>query len=116
MQPIIGMFTEINNQKDTKVQYQYAKAIEACGGLPVLFPYTEKMETLDAFIKICDGFCFTGGADIDPKRYGEEKKATCGEVMYYRDEVEFTAFQKVMIFPILYLKSKSPFKKGVIIR
>lgn len=96
MQPIIGMFTEINNEKDTRIQYQYAKILEDGGGLPILFPYTEKEATLEKFIAFCDGFVFTGGADVNPNRYGEEKKPTCGEIQYYRDEVEFAAFKKVI--------------------
>ena len=96
MQPVIGIFTEVNNEKYTRIHYQYAKAIEDCGGVPILFPYTEKEGTMDAFIGLCDGFLFTGGADVNPERYGEQKKETCGEVMYYRDQQDFAAVAKVI--------------------
>jgi putative glutamine amidotransferase len=36
---------------------------------------------------------FSGGADVDPKRYGEEAKDTCAKIQYLRDELEFTALK-----------------------
>ena len=92
MQPIIGMFAEVDGAKQTTIKNQYTKIIEECGGVPFLIPYTDNMQTLKTLVGLCDGFCFTGGADIDPKRYGEEPKETCGEIQYYRDELEFNAF------------------------
>ena len=92
MQPIIGMFAEVDGEKYTRINNQYTKVIEECGGVPFLIPYVNNVETLKGLIQLCDGFCFTGGADVNPERYGEEKEATCGDIQYYRDELEFTAF------------------------
>lgn len=96
MRPIIGILAEIDNEFSTRVQKPYISAIEKSGGLPILLPYVTDDETIESFISICDGFFFTGGADIDPQRYGEKAKATCGEIQVNRDELEFKVFQKVI--------------------
>ena len=96
MTSIIGILAEIDNDFNTRVQPPYIKAIELAGGLPVLLPYVSEDETIDSFISICDGFFFTGGADVDPKRYDERPKATCGEIQYNRDELEFKVLEKVL--------------------
>lgn len=96
MKAIIGVLAEVNEELNTSVQYTYISAIEKAGGIPVLLPRVESTETIEAFVQSCDGFFFTGGADIDPKRYGEEVKSTCGEIMYQRDEFEFRVFQSVI--------------------
>lgn len=36
----------------------------------------------------CDGLLLPGGADIDPKRYGQERLEACGKPNALRDEVE----------------------------
>lgn len=94
-QVIIGIFGVVDDEVTTKLQNTYTKAIERVGGAPILLPYVENDESIDAFIGLCDGFLFTGGADIEPCRYGEEKKEKCGDIHRYRDEIEFRAFEKI---------------------
>lgn len=96
MKPIIGIFAEIDEEKKSGVMYPYVSAIEKSGGLPLLIPYVEDEETLDALLALCNGFFFTGGVDIDPHRYGEEIKDTCGELQIHRDDLEFRALKKAM--------------------
>ena len=96
MRPIIGALAEIDNELSTRVQNPYIRAIERSGGIPVLFPYVDDGETVEHLVDICDGFFFTGGADIDPKRYGEEPRETIGDVQEPRDEFEFNVFQRVI--------------------
>ena len=96
MKPIIGILSEIDMEKNSKLQNIYIKAVETSGGVPILLPYVEDSETMERFVGLCDGFLFTGGADVNPNRYGEEKKSTCEDVQYYRDELEFRVFQKAL--------------------
>lgn len=96
MAHIIGILAEVDSDFNTRVQPPYIKAIELAGGLPVLLPYVSDEETIESFISICDGFFFTGGADVDPKRYGEQPKSTCGDIQYNRDTLEFKVFEKVI--------------------
>lgn len=96
MKPIIGVFAEVDEEKKSGVMAPYISAIEKSGGIPMLLPYVESDETLESFMEICQGFFFTGGADIHPMRYGEEMKETCGELQVHRDDLEFRAFEMVM--------------------
>lgn len=96
MKPIIGILAEVNDELTTAVKNTYIRAITVSGGAPVLLPYTDNDEAIDRFIDICDGFMFTGGADIDPSRYGEKQSPFCGSVRPYRDELDFKAFHKAM--------------------
>lgn len=96
MKPIIGILAGVDDELITKVQDLYIDAIERSGGTPVLLPYVRGEETIKSFADLCDGFFFTGGADIDPRHYGEEAKSNCGPIQAYRDELEFNVFQKVI--------------------
>ena len=93
---IIGILGVVDDEIVTRIQNTYIKAIEKFGGSPILLPYVERDESIDAFVSLCDGFLFTGGADIAPERYGETPKPTCGKVQKYRDELDFKAFYKAM--------------------
>lgn len=96
MRPIIGVLAEVDNEFTTKVLNTYVHAIEKCGGIPVLFPYVEKDETVERMVALCDGFLFTGGVDIHPMRYGEEAGENIGEIQEHRDEFDFRVFHKVL--------------------
>lgn len=93
--PIIGLLAVVDDELNTKIQNTYINAIERAGGAPVLLPYVKNDESIDVFVSICDGFLFTGGADVSPARYGEEKSEKCGDVQLFRDELEFKVFDKI---------------------
>ena len=96
MKPIIGIISDIDNNLVTTVPDAYNDAIEKAGGTPILLPYVRKEETVTQFVALCDGILFSGGADIDPRRYGEEAKPTCGGIEHYRDEMEFLVLKKAL--------------------
>ena len=73
----------------------YRSAVEKSGGVPLVLPYCDGAE-LDRFVEECDGFFFTGGADVAPERYGEARSDACGEVEMKRDDLEFRAFEKII--------------------
>ena len=96
MKPVIAILAEITNDRKTNFNHQYTKAIESTGGIPLLLPYTDNGESMDAFVDFCDGFLFTGGADIDPARYGEAVSERCGEIQSFRDAFEFEMLKKIL--------------------
>jgi putative glutamine amidotransferase len=52
---------------------QYADAVLAAGGVPVLLPPVKGGEAAaEAVVTRIDGLVVSGGADVDPGRYGEE--------------------------------------------
>lgn len=95
MKPIIGILAGIDNDRITKLQSTYTVAIEKSGGVPIILPYIENEKTFEAFAAHCDGFLFSGGGDVDPKHYGEERKETCGGSEPYRDAHELAMFKKI---------------------
>jgi putative glutamine amidotransferase len=52
---------------------QYADAVLAAGGIPVLLPPASAADDVAALVVgRIDGLVVSGGADVDPERYGEE--------------------------------------------
>lgn len=86
MKAIIEIPSEVNDELYSGVNDSYIRVIERSGGVPLLLPYVTDADIIKRFADLCDGFFFTGGADIDPARYGEEKSEACGEVRRFRDE------------------------------
>ena len=71
---------------------RYADAVRGAGGDPVLIsPEADASERARAFAAM-DGLLLPGGADLDPRRYGEEPLPTT-QVESGRDELEADAWQ-----------------------
>ena len=51
---------------------QYAEAVTSVGGVPVLLPPTVTPGAAEAAVSRLDGLVISGGADVDPGRYGAE--------------------------------------------
>lgn len=72
-EPIIGITPDINDFASPETEYvvrcNYADAISAAGGIPVVLPYRDDVGPL---LKFVDGILVTGGMfDIDPAFYGQ---------------------------------------------
>lgn len=70
------------------IRRQYLDAVVDAGGLPVQVPVGLDEDSIEALVESASGLLLTGGADVDPKRYGEEKSEQCGEILPERDEAE----------------------------
>ena len=73
----------------------YMDAVWAAGGLPVVLAYTTDSEKLAEYAEIFDGFLFSGGVDVDPVKYGEEKAFDSVEIDDLRDAFEEALFRVV---------------------
>jgi putative glutamine amidotransferase len=76
--PLIGLTTYreqaawgVWDQRADLLPTQYAAAVESCGGVPVLLPPVGQDGAADAVVARLDGLVISGGADVDPERYGE---------------------------------------------
>ncbi len=80
--------TQIDDMKES-ISRAYPEAILAAGGLPVLLPVTSEEKRLEMFLSQVDGLLMTGGGDVEPALYGEERLPVCGEASPERDAMEF---------------------------
>jgi putative glutamine amidotransferase len=52
-----------------RISTDYTFAIEAAGGVPLILPL--QLDSLSTVLELVDGLLFSGGADIDPARFGD---------------------------------------------
>ena len=75
--PRIGITCDYLNPKTAapfaKLAAGYVDSILVAGGLPVLIPPLKKdgYPELDAYLGMVSGIVFTGGADLDPRKWGQ---------------------------------------------
>ena len=79
--PVIGLTTYREeaawgvwlHQRADVLQAEYADTVVAAGGIPLLLPpATASPEAAAAVVARLDGLVVSGGADVDPARYGAE--------------------------------------------
>ncbi|MBQ4353438.1 MAG: gamma-glutamyl-gamma-aminobutyrate hydrolase family protein [Clostridia bacterium] len=64
--------------------------------LPVLLPPTENPQTIRTYAEQYDGYLFSGGFDVEPSRYGEEKNEHCGNIEPERDAFELALLKELI--------------------
>lgn len=74
----------------------YLDAIREAGGVPLVLTPTVDAGELAQIVETCDGFLFTGGHDLDPALYMEEKLPCCAAVSPERDEMEQRLFAMLL--------------------
>ena len=74
----------------------YLDAIRESGGIPVIFPLHVPPEDAVQILDGCDGLLLTGGHDISPALYGQEKKQTCGALCQARDKLEQALYRRAV--------------------
>jgi putative glutamine amidotransferase len=65
----------------------YLQAIEAAGGLPVVIPPLE-VEAIEPILDRFEGFCLSGGPDLDPETYGARPHPELGQIEPALDRFE----------------------------
>ena len=94
MKPKIGITPQYDHRSGIyKVSPFYAQAVEDSGGIPFLLSFAKAPQITEAYTDYLDGIIFSGGADIDPRRYGEKAQSNCGSVEHERDCFEITLCQ-----------------------
>ena len=86
--PVIGVSTT-NTMKNT-----CTKSIALAGGIPVILPVTSDVNAIDEILDKLDGLVMSGGEDIDPAWYNEEKSSKCGTPNDARDNYELLLFKR----------------------
>lgn len=87
--PIIGVTTDYN---DAMTQYgspyAYCAAVEKAGGLPVMLPYRADLSLVPEYADAIQGILFTGGNDLDPSAWGEERHPKAAAIDPHREKFE----------------------------
>lgn len=99
MRPVIGITTFIEtkltpNRTYCSVSEHYARAVRQAGGLPVLIPIGQDETPLEDYMKIVDGFLFSGGEDVSPLLYGEHPRPEVNKFSVPRDTHELELFKR----------------------
>ncbi len=93
--PVIGLTTYreqaawgVWHQPADLLPTQYAEAVQSTGGIPVLLPPVSEAGAADEVVARLDGLVISGGADVDPARYGAEAHERTAAWRPDRDEWE----------------------------
>ena len=86
---VIGLTPSQDEKGRQFLNPDYIASVLRSGALPLVLPLTWDEACLAEALGRIDGLLLTGGADVGPDRYGEEKLSLCGETAPERDRMEF---------------------------
>jgi len=101
MRPLIGITSYLTratfgdwDEESALVPADYVRAVERAGGRALLVPPSDDAveETLDAL----DGIVFSGGSDLDPATYGQERHDATGGIVEERDRAELALLRAAL--------------------
>ena len=96
--PLIGVLPLYDEFKESYWMLPgYMKMIEQAGGIPLMLPLTDDIDTLKQLATGMDGFLFTGGHDVSPSVYHEAEKETCAATCPERDAMENVLFHEAYL-------------------
>ncbi|MEM7285309.1 MAG: gamma-glutamyl-gamma-aminobutyrate hydrolase family protein [Actinomycetota bacterium] len=103
MKPLIGVcgeFAEVDVY-DARLPAHfsltnYARAVQKAGGVPVILPITDDHDDIDVILERIDGVLVTGGVDVDPGAYGQEREPEVAETQPFRDAFEFALIRRLV--------------------
>lgn len=81
--------TSGDNTYNERAWPQYARAVEASGGVAVKVPLSASPAETARLVSSCEGVLLPGsGADVDPQKYGQERLPECGPADPAREAVD----------------------------
>jgi gamma-glutamyl-gamma-aminobutyrate hydrolase PuuD len=93
MKPVIGITSYAEEvtwgawvEAAALVPLSYVRAIEHAGGRPLVVPPSE--DSIEETLAVLDGIVFSGGSDVDPAQYGDERHPETDEPREVRDKAE----------------------------
>jgi putative glutamine amidotransferase len=97
-QPVIGVIPLWDEKKDSIWMLPgYMQGLEEAGAVSVILNLTVSETVLKQAACSFDGFLFTGGHDINPELYGQEKTGYCEEICGIRDKMEAYIFREAVL-------------------
>jgi putative glutamine amidotransferase len=101
MRPVVGITTYVTPARfgaweleSALIPVEYVRVIEEAGGRPLLVPPSAEGigETLDAL----DALVFSGGSDLDPALYGQERHPQTVGIVPERDRAELALLEAAL--------------------
>ncbi len=99
---IIGLSTNKDQESGTdSMPPDYISAVLNAGALPVIFPmipqdHPQYQQIMEVSVDLVDGLIITGGPDVDPAFYREERLPGLGDVSAERDKADLTLIQMAL--------------------
>jgi len=101
VRPVIGITSYAQDAKwgvwhepAALIPLAYVDAVEQAGGRAVVIPPTE--DGVEETLAVLDGVVFSGGADVDPSRYGAEPHAETDAPQARRDAGEMALLEAAL--------------------
>ncbi len=99
--PLIGITSGITTNSQgsliNQVGQAYVQAVESAGGIPWVIPvYKNASNNLDSLLSHLDGVLFSGGGDIELKRFNGRPHPRVYGISPERDSLEFSLMGKVI--------------------
>lgn len=89
----VGLIVTLEDENDSLTN---PRPVEAAGGLPVLIPYYDGVETIESVLDLVGGLILAGGKDVDPNYYHEPRHPKLREVEPLRDSIELQTIEKAL--------------------
>ncbi len=112
VRPIIGITGELDAarwgdwvREAVVSPVSYIRAVDRSGGAPLVLPPVPP-DSVAAFIAVLDGLVFTGGRDLDPSIYDQQRLEETDEPEHRRDRFEL-ALMRAALEPAASRSSRS---------
>lgn len=97
MKSIIGITGNFDaGENNFCLREYYVHSVNKAGGTAIILPPVDDENVVDHYIRVCDGFIFSGGGDIDPVYWREITGKKAGEINPLRDRFELSLAAKVL--------------------
>lgn len=73
----------------------YCTSVEKAGGLPILLPFRSDLSLIGQYVDHFDGIVFSGGDDLDPALFGEERHPKAIPIDLLRQKFELALLAEV---------------------
>jgi len=97
--PIIGIsgqVIDLDLRNFLCIPQSYSHAVELLDGIVLPMPAGCSENTVEFWLEQIDGLLLTGGKDVDPSTYGEERLPVCGVTDIPRDEYDLKIIKKAL--------------------
>ena len=96
MRPLVGITLGDGDEPGLHaVREDYVRSVEQAGAVPVVLPPV-RPEDVPALLDRLDGVLLSGGVDVDPALYGQERHPKLGRVNRRRDDFELALTREAL--------------------